>query len=67
MYVSYLVWWNLGEEKKDVEESKYASMTVKQLRQEATARELSAIGTKKELIDRLSVADNAEPISLDGR
>ncbi|KAK1354197.1 Poly [ADP-ribose] polymerase [Heracleum sosnowskyi] len=55
-----------GEEKKDVEESKYASMTVKQFRQEATARELSAIGTKKELVDRLSVADNPEPILIDG-
>lgn len=55
-----------GEIKKDVDESKYASKTVKQLRQEATARDLSAIGTKKELIDRLSVADNPEPILLDG-
>ncbi|KAK1354221.1 Poly [ADP-ribose] polymerase [Heracleum sosnowskyi] len=55
-----------GEEKKVVEESKYTSMGVKQLRQEATARELSAIGTKKELVDRLSVADSPEPILLDG-
>lgn len=41
-------------------------MTVKQLRQEAATRELSAIGTKKELPDRLS-GDNAEPIRLDVR
>lgn len=62
-----MVWWNSGEEKKYVDESKYASMTLKQLRQEATDRELSAVGTKIELIDRLSVADSPELILLDGR
>ena len=50
-----------------VDGSKYTSMTLKQLREEATARKLSAIGTKKELIDRLSVVDNPEPNLLDGR
>ncbi|KAL8091027.1 hypothetical protein AgCh_040209 [Apium graveolens] len=55
-----------SEEKKYVDRRKYTSRTVKQLRQEATARGISATGSKKELIDRLSVANNSENSMFDG-
>lgn len=45
---------------------KYSRMSVKQLQQEAIVRGVSAIGLKKELIDKLCVADISNPIVSNG-
>lgn len=41
---------------KDIDELR--SMTVKQLREEASTRGISAAGTKQELLERLSASDD---------